>query len=181
MSDQLVAEAGNDTTHNKHNRQTSMPSAGFEPSLPAIKRLQNHILDRTETGIILHNILLTCLRRQMRRIIWDRDCTNGFSSRQILFSFRINSEEVFGPNSNWNCKMSDLFARFRYWWQISVPKTEECCARNPFWVRGTWNAVGRTAETASLNLPKRRKRELRSALEPVWATVKCLIFQRYAF
>jgi len=181
MNDQLVAEAENDTTQKKHNRRTSMPSAGFEPSIPAIKRLQNHILDRTETGIILYNILLACLRRQTCRKIWDRDCTNGFSSRQIFFSFRITSENVFGPNSTWNCKMPDLFARFRYWWKLSVSKTEEFCARYTFWMRGTWNAVGRTAKTVSPNPPKRRKRELRSALKPVGATVKFLIFQCNAF
>jgi hypothetical protein len=132
MSDQLVAEAGTVRTHNKHKRQTSMPSAGFETSIPTIKWLQNYVLDRTETGIIVYKILLACLRGQMRRKIWDPDFTTGFSSRQIFFSFRITSEEFFGPNSNWNCKMSDVFARFRYWWQISVSKTEEFCARNPF-------------------------------------------------
>ena len=50
-SDQLVAEAANFTTHKKHNRQTSMPSAGFEPAIPAIKRLQTYALDRTATEI----------------------------------------------------------------------------------------------------------------------------------
>jgi len=61
MSDQLVAEAGTCKTHNKHKRQKSMLSAGFEPSIPAIKRLQNHVLNGTETRIILYKILLACL------------------------------------------------------------------------------------------------------------------------
>jgi hypothetical protein len=39
------------TTHNTHNRQTSMPSAGFELSIPAGERLQIHVLDRSATGI----------------------------------------------------------------------------------------------------------------------------------
>jgi hypothetical protein len=39
-SDQFVAEAATYTTHNKHNRRTSMPSAGFELAIPAIKPLQ---------------------------------------------------------------------------------------------------------------------------------------------
>jgi hypothetical protein len=38
-SEQLVAETATYTTHNKHKRKTSMPSAGFEPAIPAIKRL----------------------------------------------------------------------------------------------------------------------------------------------
>jgi hypothetical protein len=51
MSDQLVAEAATYETHNKRNRPTSMPSAEFEPAIPAIKRLQTYALDRTATGI----------------------------------------------------------------------------------------------------------------------------------
>jgi len=40
------------TTHNAHNRETSMPPVGFEPAIPASERPQTHPLDRaaTETG-----------------------------------------------------------------------------------------------------------------------------------
>ena len=38
--DQLVARVDTYTTHNTHNRRTSMPSEGFEPVIPAIKPLQ---------------------------------------------------------------------------------------------------------------------------------------------
>jgi hypothetical protein len=51
MSDQFVAEAATYTTHNKHKRRTYMPSAGFEPAIPAIKRPQTYASDRTATGI----------------------------------------------------------------------------------------------------------------------------------
>jgi hypothetical protein len=37
--------------HNKHNRRTPMPSAGFEPAIAAIERLQTYALHRTTTGI----------------------------------------------------------------------------------------------------------------------------------
>jgi hypothetical protein len=40
MSDQLIAKATTYTARNKHNRQTSMPSAGFKPAIPAIKLMQ---------------------------------------------------------------------------------------------------------------------------------------------
>jgi len=50
-SDQLVAEAAIYTTHNKHNAWTSMPSAGFERTIPATQRLQTDASDRTATGI----------------------------------------------------------------------------------------------------------------------------------
>ena len=39
------------TTHNTQNRQTSMLSALFEPTISASRRLQTHALDRTATGI----------------------------------------------------------------------------------------------------------------------------------
>jgi hypothetical protein len=48
-SDQLVAETATYTTHNKHKKRASMPSARFEPAIPAIQRLQTYALDRTAT------------------------------------------------------------------------------------------------------------------------------------
>ena len=44
------------TTHNTHNRQTSMSLAGFEPAFPASERPQTHALDRAATGIGLRYI-----------------------------------------------------------------------------------------------------------------------------
>ena len=38
-------------THNTHKRQTSMPPAGFEPTIPASERPQTQVLDRAATGI----------------------------------------------------------------------------------------------------------------------------------
>jgi len=38
-------------THNIHNRQTSIPPAGFEPTIPASEWLQTHALDRAATVI----------------------------------------------------------------------------------------------------------------------------------
>jgi hypothetical protein len=37
--------------HNKHWRGTFIPSAGFEPAIPAVKQLQTYALDPTVTGI----------------------------------------------------------------------------------------------------------------------------------
>ena len=38
------------TTHNTHNRQTSMPPVGFEPTISAGERLQAYALDRAAAG-----------------------------------------------------------------------------------------------------------------------------------
>jgi hypothetical protein len=39
------------TTHNTQKRQTSMPPAGFKPTISASKRSQTHALDCVATGI----------------------------------------------------------------------------------------------------------------------------------
>jgi len=46
MSDQPVADTLYLTTHNTHNRQTSMPPVGFEPTISAAERPQTYALDR---------------------------------------------------------------------------------------------------------------------------------------
>jgi hypothetical protein len=48
-SDQLVADLYL-TTHNTNKRQTSMPSAGFEPTISAGEQPQTYALDRAATG-----------------------------------------------------------------------------------------------------------------------------------
>jgi len=40
-----------DNTHNTHNRQTSVPAVGFEPTISVGERPQTHALDRAATGI----------------------------------------------------------------------------------------------------------------------------------
>ena len=42
------------TTHNIHNRQTSMPPVGFEPKISAGERTQTYALDRAATGTGYH-------------------------------------------------------------------------------------------------------------------------------
>jgi hypothetical protein len=39
------------TTHNTHNKQTSMPPVGFEPAIPASERPPTYTLDRAATGM----------------------------------------------------------------------------------------------------------------------------------
>ena len=51
MRDQLVAETATYATHNKQKRRKSMPSAGFEPAIPAMERPQTYVLDRVATRI----------------------------------------------------------------------------------------------------------------------------------
>ena len=62
-------------THNTHNRQTSMPPVGFEPTISAGERPQTYALDRaaTGTGIKRHNynyILCSLMAREI--IFWTK-------------------------------------------------------------------------------------------------------------
>jgi len=50
-NDQLVAKVAPYTRHSIHNKRTSMPSAGFQLTIPAIEWLQTHALDHMATGI----------------------------------------------------------------------------------------------------------------------------------
>jgi hypothetical protein len=43
MSDELVTEAATYTKHNKHREQTPMLSAGSEPAISAIGRLDTYV------------------------------------------------------------------------------------------------------------------------------------------
>ena len=53
------------TTHNTHNRQTSMPPVGFEPTISAGQRPLTYALDRVATGtgdkiyLLHHNLTST--------------------------------------------------------------------------------------------------------------------------
>jgi hypothetical protein len=49
-SSQMPVYAQDNTTY-KHKRQTSMPSVGFEPAMPATKRPQTYDFNRAATGI----------------------------------------------------------------------------------------------------------------------------------
>ena len=50
-SDRPEAETSTCTTHNTRKRQTTVPPAGFESTIPASERPQTHALDRPASGI----------------------------------------------------------------------------------------------------------------------------------
>ena len=50
LIDRHVSEVASWITHNKQEGRTSIPSAGFESAIPAVRRLQTYALDRTTTA-----------------------------------------------------------------------------------------------------------------------------------
>jgi hypothetical protein len=78
------------TTHNTHNRQTSMPPAEFELAIPAGERLQTHALDRSATGIgNLHtNIGLNAK-------LWPRFKTHRWPSYEVTTMCNVIGISLF--------------------------------------------------------------------------------------
>jgi len=69
------------TTHNTHNRQTSMPPVVFEPTISAGERQQTHALDRAATGTGLKNILCS--------LIWNKTSQIFLISASVLWSWSV--------------------------------------------------------------------------------------------
>ena len=57
------------TSHHIHNRQTFMPPAGFEPTIPGSERPQTHALDRAATGIDKWLLQRQCTLRALTFIL----------------------------------------------------------------------------------------------------------------
>jgi hypothetical protein len=55
-------------THNTHNRQTSMPPLGFEPTISAGDRPQTYALDRAVTGTSPYSMILPAKKSHNRVI-----------------------------------------------------------------------------------------------------------------
>ena len=75
------------TTHNTHNRQTSMTPVGFEPTISAGEQPQTYALDRAATGtgnmqiLCMHNMFIIIIhirsRLQVGRDLWRCACVWG--------------------------------------------------------------------------------------------------------
>ena len=70
MSDRSVAEAATNTTHNKNNKTTTMPTEGFESTIPATKWLQTYAFHRTAIGI---GRLADIMKHFIRSATWRAD------------------------------------------------------------------------------------------------------------
>jgi hypothetical protein len=104
-SDQLFSEAGTHTTHNKYNRRTSMPSTGFEPASPAIKRTQTFVLEPLATGIGQDKLYLRNFKADCYLILW---CCSVYSLNSLLLNWH-SSIKIY-PASSLVCHRS--FARW---------------------------------------------------------------------
>ena len=102
------------TTHNTHNRQTSMPPVGFEPTISAGEQPQTYALDRAATGtdkMKLHLIFIWGLNTNQTPASGPLWCSTSFllsSCHQLLHNIHdmtcwsVNSNKVLQcSNSRW--------------------------------------------------------------------------------
>ena len=102
------------TTHNTHNRQTSMPPVGFEPTISAGKRPPAHALDRTATGTG-HLLLVQRLKISGTIPLFLSICFHGIYRNAFAstFTLTVGCEELavrvefvsWGEASEWTLRL----------------------------------------------------------------------------
>ena len=87
------------TTHNTHNRQTSMPPVGFEPTVSACERPQNHAFYCFTLDKVYINVTRNCME-----LCWDRTGPCTMISAKKLAGIRMTT-----------------------WWLLEMPPVMTCC------------------------------------------------------
>jgi len=90
----MAQDGGNLTIHNIHKIQTSMPSAGFETTIPACDRRHTHALDRAASVIRIYSSLVNW------NVLNGRLCTNSHQTAEHHYS-RCNP----GDKIEWKVKV----------------------------------------------------------------------------
>ena len=74
------------TTHNTHNRRTSMPPVGFEPRISASERPQTYDLDRAATGT---GNYISCSSLNVRHEVSQKSCISVICAFYIIYQFLL--------------------------------------------------------------------------------------------
>jgi hypothetical protein len=113
MSDQHVAE---NSTDNARNRQTSMPSAGFEPSIPKIERPQTHALNLKATGFCEHlRLTSTVYRSEEWNFCINEAWTYCISQWRLnLLYIAVKSEVTVYHSEEWSYCISQWRVKLLY-------------------------------------------------------------------
>ena len=84
--------------HKTHKRQTSIPPAEFEPTMPASERQQTHVLDRVAIGIGRYRGHYLCHNRKMMLFSTPKWLINHLVLVRSVRAFRFNTAGfVFWP------------------------------------------------------------------------------------
>jgi len=110
------------TTHNAHNRQTSIPPLGFETAISAGMWPQAYALDRTATGIDINNISTLNISQALSQShqIWapyQTNARNNLSVLPLLGSHHFSGSFNFKPiTSFWLAQMKESFKCIVLWY-----------------------------------------------------------------
>ena len=126
------------TTHNTHNRQTSMPSVGFEPMISASERPQTYALDRAATGTGNKHHILLCfivsfndafiykiIHGQYKTYVTNYSCEFKHSTLDIMYGFEnptLRPHNKFGSY----CPVCLIISK--------GANLREIVSENPFWI-----------------------------------------------
>jgi len=78
----LIDQISQKALPTQHNRRTSTPSAGFEPAIPAIKRLQTYALDHVAT--VIRRINFSFVRKVANSAIRNPQTAKSFPFNTCL-------------------------------------------------------------------------------------------------
>jgi len=107
------------TTHNKHNRQISMPPVGFEPTISVGEMPQTYALDRAATGTGSQSGRGTKIQRTVPFIWLPPQVANQYASysglitlvftrttmaSDALFAFQRPQNSPRTDKIHWNCR-----------------------------------------------------------------------------
>ena len=86
------------TTHNTHNRQTSMPPVGFEPTISAGERPQTYALDGATTGTGMNDGVKIKLSEATHQQASRSTKYSHLFSRWVV-TMSVRSSPLIGPHS----------------------------------------------------------------------------------
>jgi hypothetical protein len=85
------------TIHSIHKRQTSMPPAGFEPTVPASERSQTHVCDKRQRNIIIIIIIIDPLHVSQGAAVAQTKYWPGYGLDESGFESQERQEIFFSP------------------------------------------------------------------------------------
>jgi hypothetical protein len=128
------------TTHNTHNRETPMPSVGYEPTIPSDERPQTHFLDRAATGTGLTFLLLIhTVTYHVLDTVTSCGGTGCLSTASNEACFRVPMS--YARRKKFVCKISngcgDYYYYYYYLFCMGVTLGRSHWERNVNWI-GRW-------------------------------------------
>ena len=121
------------TTHNTHNRQTSMPPVGFEPTISAGERLQTYAMDPAATWTGLSRVVAVNILPDRSSVgcKWKQKKT----TRSVVVCRKETPRTLRHPGRptracpSWSSKLYTHGKTFLGCKKFCYTRTQKCCSR----------------------------------------------------